>query len=239
MAKKGKATQRIERILDSGRSLSGSLTRRVIVALVISALPMIYLASSARPAWAVAPGTNSGGVAAQKLWEPIWTVASWQKPAASDQASAGNKDFTGTWRMPMQITVDVIDSPNALAEALPPLPPPPPPPVGQYEIERITRSGDLVTIAHDRSGEISVATIKLDGSEVQIRPVDGMIEKVRSRLEGGKIITDWKLEERGKPFLEGREVRSLSEDGNTQFVDRTVKSARQERKTRTVMRREP
>src|SRR5262249_16709322 len=54
MAKRGKATRRVERILDTGRMLSVSLTPRVLAALVISAIPLIYFASSARPVWAVA-----------------------------------------------------------------------------------------------------------------------------------------------------------------------------------------
>ena len=239
MAKKGKATRRIERILDSGRSLSGSLTRGAIVTLVISALPLIYLASSARPAWAAARDNRSSGVPAKELWEPIWTVASLQKPAVSEPES-DKKDFTGVWRIdPGQISEEITEIPNAPADAFPPPPPPPPlPPPGRYEIERITRSGDLLRIAGSRSGALTLSTIKLDGSEVQNRLANGIVKTAMSRLEGGKIITDWKLEQHGNLLLEGHEVRSLSADGNRQTVDRTVKSTRQERKTHLVMLRE-
>ncbi len=61
MAKRGKATRRIERILDSSRMLSVSITPSVFAALAIAAMPVIYLAASARPAWAV--NGNAGAFA--------------------------------------------------------------------------------------------------------------------------------------------------------------------------------
>jgi len=239
MARSGKATIRIERILDSDITSSRSLTPRVIAAMVISALPLIYLASSARPVWAVARDPRVSGLAPQELWKPIWTVESLQKPGTPDAAAISQRDFTGTWRIdPAKITQDVTEFPNAADDALPPPPPPPPPPAGQYQIERITRSGDLIRIADGGPGTITVSTIKLDGSEVQRQMSNDIVKTARSRLEDGKIITDWKLERHGKLLLEGHEVRSLSEDGDSQVVDRIVKSARQETKTHTVMERE-
>jgi len=208
----------------------------VIVALVISALPLIYLASSARPVFAVARDTQVPGLPAQGLWEPIWTIASSQKSSTA----VGKRDFTGTWRIdPAKITQEITEFPNVAADSLPPPPPPPPLPAGQYEIERITRSGDLIRIADGRPGTITVSTFMLDGSEVQSRLSNNIVKTSTSRLEDGRIITDWKFEQHGKLLLEGHEVRGLSEDGNTQIVDRTVRSTRQETKTHTVMLREP
>ena len=53
MATKGKATKRMERILNTGRRLSHGLTRGAFAALVIAAIPALYLAASVRPVWAV------------------------------------------------------------------------------------------------------------------------------------------------------------------------------------------
>jgi beta-lactamase regulating signal transducer with metallopeptidase domain len=52
MATQGKATKRMERILNTGRKLSHGLTRGAVVALVIAAIPALYLAASVRPIWA-------------------------------------------------------------------------------------------------------------------------------------------------------------------------------------------
>ena len=48
MARNGKVTKRMERILDSHRALSGPLTRGAIAVLALAALPAIYVAASAR-----------------------------------------------------------------------------------------------------------------------------------------------------------------------------------------------
>src|SRR5262249_52031577 len=82
-----------------------------------------------------------------------------------------------------------------------------------------------------------VTTIKLDGSEVQSPASNGVIRTARSRIDDGKIVTEWKLERRGKLILSGEEVRSLSQDGARQIVDKTVNS-RQVIKTHIVMMRE-
>jgi len=240
MAKKGKATRRIERILDTGRMLSRSLAPRALAMLVLSAVPLIYLASSMRPVWAVAAQDvnqkTPGGSSRSAPPEP-WIVAAWQKPARPD-ASASKKDFTGTWRIdPAQTTQEVSENPNAPAGLGPPPPPPPPPLPGQYEIEQITRSGDTLRIASGPAGTIRVTTIKLDGSEVQSPASNGVIRTARSRIDDGKIVTEWKLERRGKLILSGEEVRSLSQDGARQIVDKTVNS-RQVIKTHIVMMRE-
>jgi beta-lactamase regulating signal transducer with metallopeptidase domain len=53
MATQGKATKRMERILNTGRKLSQGLTRGTVAALVIAAIPALYLAASVSPVWAV------------------------------------------------------------------------------------------------------------------------------------------------------------------------------------------
>src|SRR5260370_14767221 len=51
MEKQETAAKRIERILESQRSLSGSLKRGVVLALAVVAAPLIYSAASLRPVW--------------------------------------------------------------------------------------------------------------------------------------------------------------------------------------------
>jgi beta-lactamase regulating signal transducer with metallopeptidase domain len=53
IATQGKATKRMERILDSGRRLSRNLTRRALFVVVLAALPGIYAICCARPVSAV------------------------------------------------------------------------------------------------------------------------------------------------------------------------------------------
>jgi hypothetical protein len=54
MALQGKATKRMERILNTGRKLSRGLSGGAIAALMITAVPALYFAGSATPVWAVA-----------------------------------------------------------------------------------------------------------------------------------------------------------------------------------------
>src|SRR5260370_10204359 len=92
------------------------------------------------------------------------------------------------------------------------------PPPEEYEVERVTRLENVLKVSCEVSGTTSSFTIKLDGSEVV--HVDGELgvkTTTRSRVESGKIITDWKLERDSKVIIEGHEVRSLSEDGNRQI----------------------
>ncbi len=56
MALRGKATKRMERILNTGRKLSRGLSRPAAAAIVIAALPALYVVSSGTPVWAVVNG---------------------------------------------------------------------------------------------------------------------------------------------------------------------------------------
>ncbi len=53
MAIQGKATKRMERILNTGRKLSRGLTLGAVAALAIAAVPVLYLAATVSPVWAV------------------------------------------------------------------------------------------------------------------------------------------------------------------------------------------
>ncbi len=71
MAKKGTATKRIDRILDSRRRLSGFITRRVLLMLTVAAVPLIYAVSSLHPVWAAAAQSVASAVPSSPTWQNL------------------------------------------------------------------------------------------------------------------------------------------------------------------------
>ncbi len=74
MANRKTRMRRIDRVLDQNRELSRPSNHRALVALILAALPVIYLATATRPVWAqapVAPAADTkvcGGSAAYANW---------------------------------------------------------------------------------------------------------------------------------------------------------------------------
>ena len=223
MAKMGNATKRIERILDPDRRLSRSITSRGLVVLAIAALPLILFVASIEPGWAA------------KAFVPA-------AESAIEQATTSQPpDFTGQWYgHGAHIVFSNMSQRSKNGLKLPP--PPPPPPIGKTE--KVTREGDVLKISGGPSAVGSTHTINLDGSEVveAIAGKDGSqtTRTGKSKLEGRKIITDWKMEKDGKIIAQGQEIRSLSEDGKEQTIDST--STREDSsgfKVHVVMKRIP
>jgi len=205
MAKMGNASKRIERILDSDRRLSQSVTGRGLVVLAIIVVPLILFIASIEPGWEA----KAFGTAVES--------------ASPQTASSQPPDFAGQWYSHnSHISFERIAG-SGTSKTGQRLSAPPPPPIGKTE--KITREGDVLKIAGGPSAVGSTHTINLSGSDVveTMTGKDGSqtTRTGRSKVEGRNIITDWKMERDGKNIAEGQEIRSLSEDGKVQTIDST------------------
>lgn len=122
------------------------------------------------------------------------------------------QDFSGTW---VPDSTRSTTNKKLKAQPDPKAPPAPPaPPEGSiYPTERIEQKGTNVTItALDEKGNtISTLILSADGME-RINKMGTVTHKSVTLWEERRLVTEWKLERDGAVFMQGKDIRELSED---------------------------
>jgi hypothetical protein len=135
--------------------------------------------------------------------------------------SAQKPDFSGVWQ-PDPAKMTRKTTPKAGQKDLPPPPPPdedddsgPPSITIQHKDQKIS-----ITTSSADGEDVSILNLTTDGQE-NTNPVDegNTYNKSKSHWEDGKLITEWTVEQYGKPIFNGRDVRWLSEDGKMMIVE--------------------
>ena len=144
------------------------------------------------------------------------------------------QDFTGTWKVdPAKVHEKAILLNNA-ADAQET--PPPPPSDHKYTLEQIRQSGDVLKISGGEAGTTAVYTIEPSGKEVSdpIPDSPGVVRIATSSWNGGKLVTEWKLERDGETVMHGTDVHSITPEG-TLLVTREIESTQHRAHVRLVL----
>lgn len=154
---------------------------------------------------------------------------------------AGTPDLSGVWRPDPAVSriekvlKEYVDPAMGTA--------PPPPPSGQpiHPIERIEQEGSKIRVSSlDESGTV-ISTLELtaDGSPTVNRlPGGQVVHRARTRWKDSALHVEWSMERGGQKFIWGRDVRSLSDSGATQRLERDVEDAKSKTHVVVVLRRD-
>jgi hypothetical protein len=137
-------------------------------------------------------------------------------------------DLSGTWvpdsaKSTMNKHLKTTPSTNL------PAAPPPPPEGSIYPSEKIEQQGTTITISTLGSDGKVMSTIILsaDGEEKVNQMAEGAIQHRSVTLwEGNKLVTTWKMERDGKVFMEGKDIRELSDDEKVQNLQKHMQDSK-------------
>ena len=154
-------------------------------------------------------------------------------------AQSPHPNFSGKWRIDptkVQEHATVVANPPQGAPEIPP----PPPSEHKYTVEQIDQSGSALKISGGEAGTTAVYTIDPSGNEVSdsIPDAPGAVRVAKSHWDGGRLVTEWRMERNGEVFMHGTDTRSLTSDG-LQIVDRLIESPRHHAEVHLVMERAP
>jgi len=163
-----------------------------------------------------------------KIWD---FVALWFALVCSASMAIGydiRTDLSGTWVPDATKSTEHKQLKSTPATNAPPAPPPSP--EGSiYPSEKITQQGTTITISTLGADGKATNTIVLsaDGEEKVNQMADGAIHHRSVTLwEGNRLVTDWKLERDGKVFMEGKDIRELSDDEKTQTLQKHMQDSK-------------
>jgi hypothetical protein len=154
-------------------------------------------------------------------------------------SQSSRPNFSGLWqedqsKTTKKITPKANTTPARSAEKPPPPPPPPPPPSGArpQPTEIIEHREPLLKITKRGTLRFDLAT---DGKERRDVIFGEMVQKTKAYWQGNKLVLELRTERAGKIVMEIREVRTLSGDGNRQFVEQKVSNLESETETHLIL----
>ncbi|HYL99703.1 MAG TPA: hypothetical protein VEZ90_12170 [Blastocatellia bacterium] len=145
----------------------------------------------------------------------------WVQPEMSQKPN-----FSGAWKPdPSKTTRKRTLKDTAQKD----LSPPPPPDDDDEGLPTITiqhqdpKFSETTTSADGE--DVSISNLTTDGQE-NTNPVDegNTYNKSKSHWEGAKLVTEWVIEQYGRPIAKGTDVRYLLDDGKNMAVDRRVET---------------
>ncbi len=161
--------------------------------------------------------------------------------ASSVMASQSSKpNFSGLWQEDKSKTTKKMTPKANTTPALPaekpvppPPPPPPPPPNARHQpAEIIEHREPQLKITNRGTLRFDLAT---DGKERRDVIFGEMIQKTKAYWQGNKLVLELRTERAGKVVMEIREVRTLSGDGKTQFVEQKISNLEAETEIHLVL----
>jgi hypothetical protein len=158
--------------------------------------------------------------------------------ASSVMASQSSRpNFSGLWqedksKTTKKITPKANTAPARSAEKPPPPPPPPSSGARPQPTEIIEHREPQLKITDRGTLRFDLA---IDGKERRDVIFGEMIQKTKAYWQGNKLVLELRTERAGKIVMEIREVRTLSGDGNRQFVEQKVSNPESETETHLVL----
>jgi hypothetical protein len=143
-------------------------------------------------------------------------------------------NLSGTWKPdPAASTVRTVVTQKT--DGAPPADDP------MHATERIRQAGGTITIDNldAAGGVINTIILTTDGREMSSAIGDLVVHKSLTRWVGSELHVDWLIERHGTPSEHGSDARTLSDDGQTQRLERNVSDGASRSFLVVILRRVP